>query len=63
MLVSAFTKPQPAHQTSNPYLWGTGLTVAGVLLVFMARRWRNLVRTNPRYARIAGVMDVMNMFR
>jgi O-antigen/teichoic acid export membrane protein len=63
ILVVAFTKPKPPHDTSNSYVWGGGLITFGVLLAFLARRWRNLVRTNPRYARIAGIMDVLKMTR
>jgi hypothetical protein len=62
ILVVAFTKPQPRNAT-NPYLSGGGLVAFGLLIAFLSRRWRNLVRTNPRYARVAGIMDVLNMTR
>jgi hypothetical protein len=63
MLYAAFTEPQKLHQKTNPYLLGGGLVTFGILFAFLSRRWYNLVRTNPRSARFAGIMDVLNMTR
>ena len=54
-------KPQPPK--SQSILQGSGLIGGGLLLMFLARRWRNLVRTNDRYARLSGILDVFNMFK
>ena len=54
-------KPQPPK--SQSILQGSGLIGGGLLLMFLSRRWRNLVRTNDRYARLAGILDVFNVFR
>jgi hypothetical protein len=45
------------------YGLGAGMMGFGALLIFIAHRSRNLIRTNSRYARIAGLGDVFNFFR
>ena len=54
--------PHPMPETTQK-LTGAGLVGGGLLFAFIARRWRNLVRTNPRYARMAGVLDILNFLK
>ena len=45
------------------YGLGFGMIGFGALLIFIAHRSRNLIRTNSRYAGIVGLSDVFNFLK
>lgn len=57
--IYAIIKPRPGHSI----LYGGGFVASGVLIGVLARRWYYLVMNNNSYARVAGVMDVLNILK
>jgi hypothetical protein len=55
--------PPPGESRTKQLLVGGGIIVFTLFVMYMTRRWRGLVRTNDRYARLAGMTDIFSLFR